>query len=94
MEVGFAKILQSISFVPLFPSALLRISLDCLAHHIVINSTFLLGLPGGSDGKESACSAGDPGLISGLGRSCGEGNDNPLQYSYLENCRDRGAGGL
>ena len=47
--------------------------------------------PGGSDGKESACSAGDPGLIPGLGRSSGEGRGNPLQYSCLENCMDRGA---
>ena len=46
---------------------------------------------GGSDGKESACSAGDPGLIPGSGRSPGEGNDNPFQYSCLENPMDRGA---
>ena len=39
------------------------------------------GFPGGSDGKESACNAGDLGLISGVGRSTGEGNGNPLQYS-------------
>ena len=47
--------------------------------------------PGGSDGKESAQSAGDPGLIPGLGRSPGEGNGNPSQYSCLENSMDRGA---
>ena len=47
--------------------------------------------PGGSDGKESACHAGDPGSIPGLGRSPGEGNGNPLQYSCLENSIDRGA---
>ena len=47
--------------------------------------------PGGSDGKESACDAGDPGSIPGLGRSPGEGHDNPLQYSCLENPTDRGA---
>ena len=41
--------------------------------------------------KESACNAGDPGLIPGLGRSPGEGNGNPLQYSYLENPIGRGA---
>ena len=51
----------------------------------------LIGFSGGSDGKESACSAGDPGLISGLGRSPREGNGNPLQYSSLENSMDRGA---
>ena len=47
--------------------------------------------PGGSDGKESACNAGDLGLIPGLERSPGEGNGNPLQYSCLENPMDGGA---
>ena len=46
---------------------------------------------GGSDGKESACNAGDPGSIPGLGRSSGEGNGYPLQYYGLENSMDRGA---
>ena len=49
------------------------------------------GFPGGSDGTESACNAGDPGLIPGLERSPGEGNCNPLQYSCLENSMDKGA---
>ena len=48
-----------------------------------------MGFPGGSVGKETACSAGDPGLIPGSGRSPGEGNGNPLQYSCLENPMDR-----
>ena len=48
-------------------------------------------LPGGSDSKESACDAGDPGLIPGWRRFPGEGNGNPLQYSCLENSMDRGA---
>ena len=43
------------------------------------------GFPGGSDGKESACHAGDLGSIPGLGRSPGGGHGNPLQYSFLEN---------
>ena len=47
--------------------------------------------PSGSDGKESACNAGDPGLIPGLGRSPGEGKGYPLQYSCLGNPMDRGA---
>ena len=47
--------------------------------------------PGGSDGKESACNAGDLGLIPGLGKIPGEGNGNPLQYSCLENSMDKGA---
>ena len=50
----------------------------------------LLQLPGGSDGKESACNAGDPGSIPGSGRSRAEGNSNPLQYSCLGNSMDRG----
>ena len=50
-----------------------------------------MGFPGGSEDKTSACNAGDPGSIPGLGRSPGEGNGNPLQYSYLENPVDRGA---
>ena len=50
-----------------------------------------MGFPGGSDGKESACNAGDLGLIPRLGRSPGEGNGNPLQYFCLENATDRGA---
>jgi len=49
------------------------------------------GFPGGSDGKASAYSAGDLGLIPRSGRSPGEGNGNPLQYSRLENPMDRGA---
>ena len=49
------------------------------------DSLFIHSFPGGSDGKESACNAGDPGLIPGSGRSPGEGNGNPLQYSCLEN---------
>ena len=51
----------------------------------------MLGFPGGSDGKASARNAGDLGLIPGLGRSPGEGNGNPLQYSCLENPMDREA---
>ena len=47
------------------------------------------GLPGGSDGKESACNVADPGLIPGWRRSPREGNGYPLQYSCLENSMDR-----
>ena len=46
------------------------------------------GFPGGSDGKESACKVGDLGSVSGLGRSPGEENGYPLQYSGLENSMD------
>ena len=50
-----------------------------------------LGFSGGLEGKESACKAGDLDLIPGLGRSPGEGNGYPLQYSCLEHSTDRGA---
>ena len=55
------------------------------------NVTLLKGFPGGSDSKESTCNAGDLGSVRGLGRSTGEGNGNPLQYSCLENLMDREA---
>ena len=51
----------------------------------------LKGFPSGSEVKTSAGNAGDPGSIPGSGRSSGEGNDNPLQYSCLENSMDKGA---
>ena len=51
----------------------------------------MIDFPGGSDGKASVYSAGDPGSVPGWGRSPGEGNGNPLQYSCLENTMDRGA---
>ena len=52
-----------------------------------------MGFPGGSDGKESVCNAGDLSLIPGLGKSSGKGNGNPRQCSCLENPMDRGARG-
>ena len=55
------------------------------------HSQYEEGFPGGSDSKESACSVGDPGSIPGLGRPHGEGNDDLLQYSCLENSMDREA---
>ena len=50
----------------------------------------VMGFPGGSEDKASAHNAGDPASVSGLGRSPGEGNGSPLQYSCLENPMDRG----
>ena len=50
-----------------------------------------MGFPGGSESKASACNVRDLGLIPGSGRSSGEGNGNPLQYSCLENSMDGGA---
>ena len=52
---------------------------------------YTVGFPGGSAGKESGCTAGDPGRIPGSGRYPGKGNANPLQYSCLEDSMDRGA---
>ena len=53
--------------------------------------SYLWSSPGGSDGKESAYSVGDPGSVPGSGRCPGEGKGYPLQYSCLENFMDRGA---
>ena len=53
--------------------------------------SIILSFPGGSDGKESACNAEDPGSIPGLGKSPGKGNGNPLQCPCLGNPMDRGA---
>ena len=64
-----------------------------MTERLLFLSFFLLspGSPCGSDGEESACSAGDLASISGLGRPPGEGNGYRLQYSGLENSTDRGA---
>ena len=59
----------------------------CVYTHIIKDVHILLGVPGSLDGKESACNSGDPES----GRSPGEENDYPLQYSCLENSMDRGA---
>ena len=68
----------------------------CMDRHILLSAftsvlVYMWGFPGGSDGKESAWIAGDLGSIPGSGRSPGEGNGYPLQYSCLENPMDRGA---
>ena len=55
----------------------------------ILSFKTFLSFPGGLDGKASAYNVGDPGSIPGSGRSPGEGNGNPLQYSSLENPRDR-----
>ena len=56
-----------------------------------ITFTNILDFPGGSDGEESACNVGEPGLIPGSGRCPGKRNGYPLQYSCLKNSMDRGA---
>ena len=63
--------------------------MDCILDYVI--DLLLMGFPGGSDGKEFACKAGDLGSIRGLGRYSGVGNGNPLQYSCLENFMDREA---
>ena len=79
------------SLVPYFGRVLSLIA----EHHIYcrcfVISLYQVDFPGGSDGKASAYSAGDPASIPGSGRSPGEGNGNPLQYSCLENPMDGGA---
>ena len=62
-----------------------------LCHPILLLPSILRSFPGDPGGKESAYNTGDPGSAPGLGRSSGEGNGNPLQYSCLENPMDRGA---
>ncbi|KAI4548149.1 hypothetical protein MG293_000479 [Ovis ammon polii] len=60
-------------------------------HRLCGERGIVRGFPGGSEVKVSACNVGDLGSIPGSGRSPGEGNGNPLQYSCLENPMDRGA---
>ena len=79
------------------PHLSLTVCFSCLQSHesrcqLQIGTCHLpLDFPGSSDGKESACNAGDPGSVPGSGRSTGEGNGNLLQYSCMENPMDRGA---
>ena len=67
------------------------LKLCCLILQATKTTDFYTSISGGSDGKESSYNAGDLGLVLGLGRSPGEGNGKPLQYSCLENPMDRGA---
>ena len=76
----------------LFPvSGNMLTALQLLGHLIFMTTLPIVMVPGGSDGKASACNAGDPGSIPGSGRSPGEGNGNPLQHSCLGNPMDRAA---
>ena len=77
-------------FKVLFCFVSVVLGLRCYAQAFSCGFSFM-GFPCSSVGKESACSAGDPGSIPGLGRSPGEGNGNLLQYPCLENLMDRGA---
>ena len=62
--------------------------LELIIFTIYLSLCHYMGFPGGSAGKESSCNVGDLGFIPGLGRSPGEGNSYPLQYSGLENSMD------
>ena len=73
----------------MFPVGILAV---LIADNKCATLKFKMTFPSGSVSKESACNAIDLGSIPGLGRSPGEGNGNPLQYSCLENSMDRGAG--
>ena len=64
---------------------------DCKESDTTEQLSLFQGFPGGSEVKASACNAGDLSLIPGLGKFPGEGNDDPLQYSCLENHMDGGA---
>ena len=63
----------------------LYLEVELLSHWLCMLGHWVTDFPGGSKVKASACNVGDPGSIPGLGRSHGEGNGNPLQYSYLQN---------
>ena len=63
---------------------------DIFSQFICCLFVLFMDFPGGQMGKASAYGAGDPGSIPGLGRSSGEGNGNPLQYSCLENPMEGG----
>ena len=73
------------------PARLLSVGLQRVRNDRACMHRIFMGFPGGSDGVESACSAGHLGLSPGSGRCPGEGKGYPLQYSCLKNSMDRGA---
>ena len=73
-----------------FPTGRQLVCTHCPRPASVILSSYTADFPGGSDGKASAYNAGGLGSVPGLGRSPGEGNGDPLQYSCLENPMDGG----
>ena len=91
VEVEFWRSTLLMFCVCVSPFCFFLLWLPLLILKIFVNPYSVLGFPGSSGGKESACNAGDPGSIPGLGRSPGGGHGNPLQYSCLENPMDRGA---
>ena len=89
LEKGKATHFSSLAWRP--PWTVQSMGSQRVGHDCNKGICHLPGFPGGSDGKVSACNVRDQGLIPGPGRSPGEGNRNPLQYSCLENSMDRGA---
>ena len=95
LSVGFHFInhLLNMSCISLWDAGISR-SYQGIFETLLIKHPLLIStsdFPGGSDGKTSAYNAGDLCSVPGLGRSPAEGNGNPLQNSYLENPKDRGA---
>ena len=89
LTVTLAFVLSSDSWAPSSPPCPPVVFLPMLV--VSVSDRSHMKDTGGSDGKEPACYAGDPGSVSGSGRSPGEGNGNPLQYSCLEHLMNRGA---
>ena len=89
MNIYFPRI-RSVHHRPKF-AGLYQCHFQRRLHTPVYAGSFTLGFPGGSEVKASARNVGDLGLIPGSGRSPGEVNGNPLQYSCLENPMDGGA---
>ena len=83
--------LHEIKRIPNLSALLLATSLHYKHNEIELSSPSTKGFPGGSAGKKSACNVGDLGSVPGLGRSPGETNGYPLQYSCMENYTDRRA---
>ena len=85
-------ILRNSDFPLILSNTVQRMNWCVPAQFLLISKKKLFknSFPGGSDGEESACNAGDPSSIPGLVRSPGEWNGYPLQYSCLENCMDSG----
>ena len=85
---------NALSFDLIYTNMILEITHHFIGKCICIYAcacTYIIGFPGGSDGKESAYNAGDLGSIPGSGRSPGEENGNRLQFSFLGNPMDRAA---
>ena len=88
LAVGYLRVCYVMLKIPFLPILELQGGNILLRFYTAYLGPLIRGFPGGSEGKASACNAGDLGPIPGSGRSPGEGNGNPLQYSCLENPMD------